>query len=158
MIIGAGGACRSIAVELASRDVSSIEIRNRSINKTSEIVNIIKNNFKTSTLYSTQPLKEEDLNNIDILINTTPIGMESELCPINEKIIPTKHMLVCDVVYKPHNTAFIKWAKNNGLEVIYGIDMLINQALNAFHIWTGIKPSKDDEEYIKDLYKKTIER
>ncbi len=158
MIIGAGGACRSIAVELASRDVSSIEIRNRSINKTNEIIDIIKNNFKTSTLCSTKPIEEEDLNNIDILINTTPIGMENELCPINEKIIPSKNMLVCDVVYKPHNTAFTKWAKNNGLEVIYGIDMLINQALNAFHIWTGIKPSKDDEEYIKDLYKKTIER
>ncbi len=30
LILGAGGACRSIAVELASQGVKSIEIRNRS--------------------------------------------------------------------------------------------------------------------------------
>jgi shikimate dehydrogenase len=67
-----------------------------------------------------------------------------------------KNILVCDIVYKPHNTAFIKWAKRNELEVIYGIDMLINQALHAFYIWTGIEPTKEDEECIKNLYKKTI--
>lgn len=157
MIIGAGGACRSIAVELASRGVLSIEIRNRSINKASEIVSIIKNNFSTSILCSTKLIKENDLNDIDILINTTPIGMESELCPISESISLSKGILVCDIVYKPHNTAFIKWAKRNELDVIYGIDMLINQALHAFYIWTGIEPSKEDEECIKNIYKKTIE-
>lgn len=158
MIIGAGGACRSIAVELASRSIASIEIRNRSLNKANEIVNIINNNFNTSILCSTKVIDEEDLNNIDILINTTPIGMESELCPINEKLSPRKNILVCDIVYKPHNTSFIKWAKNNKLDVIYGIDMLINQAIHAFYIWTGVSPNKDDEEYIKDLYKKNIEK
>ena len=30
MIIGAGGACRSIAVELGNKNVDSIELRNRS--------------------------------------------------------------------------------------------------------------------------------
>ncbi|HSQ88687.1 shikimate dehydrogenase [Romboutsia sp.] len=158
MIIGAGGACRSIAIELASIDVSSIDIRNRSINKANEIVDIIKNNFNTKILCSPKSIDEKDLNNIDILINTTPIGMESDLSPVDEKLTPSKNILVCDIVYKPHNTALIKWAKKNGLEVIHGIDMLINQALHAFYIWTGINPSKDDEEHIKDLYNKTIEK
>lgn len=156
MIIGAGGACRSIAVELASKGALSIEIRNRSINKASKIVSIIENNFSTSILCSTEIIKENDLNDIDILINTTPIGMESDLCPVSESISVRKNILVCDIVYKPHNTAFIKWAKRNELEVVYGIDMLINQALHAFYIWTGIEPTKEDEECIKNLYKKTI--
>ncbi|MFN8604676.1 MAG: hypothetical protein U0Z74_01190 [Romboutsia timonensis] len=33
MIIGAGGACRSIAIEMASQGVKSIEIRNRSLDR-----------------------------------------------------------------------------------------------------------------------------
>ena len=93
---------------------------------------------------------------IDILINTTPIGMESDLCPIDTNIVIDKKLLVCDIVYKPQNTAFLKWAKKNNLEIIYGIDMLINQALEAFYIWTGINPCNEDFEHIKKLYENSI--
>ena len=55
--------------------------------------------------------------------------MDSDLCPINTDIRVDKNLLVCDIVYKPHETTFIKWAKDNNLNVIYGIDMLINQAV-----------------------------
>ena len=55
---------------------------------------------------------------IDILINTTPIGMESDLCPIDTNIVIDKKLLVCDIVYKPQDTVFLKWAKKNNLEII----------------------------------------
>lgn len=154
MIIGAGGACRSIAVELASSGVKSIEVRNRSLEKAIEIVNTIKDNFKTEAICSKDSIKENDLENIDIIINTTPIGMESDSCPIDENIIISRKMLVCDIVYKPYNTAFIKWAKRNDLEVVYGIDMLINQGIHAFYIWSGIYPTIEDVKNIKDIYQK----
>jgi len=93
---------------------------------------------------------------IDILINTTPIGMESDLCPIDTNIVIDKKLLVCDIVYKPQDTVFLKWAKKNNLEIIYGIDMLINQALEAFYIWTGINPCNEDFEHIKKLYENSI--
>lgn len=156
MIIGAGGACRSIAIELCSNDVKSIEIRNRSINSAMEISDIIKSNFNTYISYSNESIIESDLNNIDILINTTPIGMESRLCPIDENLIPKNNLLVCDIVYKPHETAFIKWAKKHNLDVVYGIDMLINQAIEAFYIWTGIKANHEDIKHIKMLYEESI--
>ncbi|MBO3443757.1 shikimate dehydrogenase [Clostridium sp. CCUG 7971] len=156
MIIGAGGACRSIAIELCLNDVKSIEIRNRSINSAMEISDVIKSNFNTYISYSNESIIERDLNNIDILINTTPIGMESKLCPIDENLTPKNNLLVCDIVYKPHETAFIKWAKKHNLDVVYGIDMLINQAIEAFYIWTGIKANHEDIKHIKMLYEESI--
>lgn len=156
MILGAGGACRSIAIEMAYNGVESLEIRNRSINKAEEIVNTINSNFKTKAFCSTDLVKEEDLKEIDILINTTPIGMETNECPINESITINSNMLVCDIVYKPHNTRFINWAKKNNLEVIYGINMLINQGIHAFYLWTGINPDIKDSEYIENLYNQSI--
>ena len=156
MIIGAGGACRSIAIELASRGVKSIEIRNRSLEKANEIVDSINNNFNTLANCSKTNIESGCLIDIDILINTTPIGMENDLCPIDTDIIIDKKMLVCDIVYKPQDTVFLKWAKKNNLEIIYGIDMLINQALEAFYIWTGINPCDKDFECIKKLYEKII--
>lgn len=152
MIIGAGGSSRSIAVQLASNNVKSIEIRNRSIQKAMEISEIIRDNFKITSTYSNKPIDKNDIEDIDILINTTPVGMESNECPIDERIRVKGDLLVCDIVYKPQNTSFIKWAKLNNLDIVYGIDMLINQGLEAFYIWTGVKPSKEDELYLKELY------
>lgn len=156
MIIGAGGACRSIAIELASKGVESIEIRNRSLDGANEIINSINNNFDTKAICSKNIISRNCLIDIDILINTTPIGMESNLCPIDTNIEIDKKILVCDIVYKPKDTVFIKWAQKNNLDVIYGIDMLINQALEAFYIWTNINPCEEDFEYIKRLYEESI--
>ncbi len=150
MIIGAGGACRSIAIELASGGVKSIEIRNRSLDRANEIIDSINNNFNTEANCSKDAINRSCLMDIDILINTTPIGMENDLCPIDTKL------LVCDIVYKPKDTVFLNWAKRNNLEIIYGIDMLINQALEAFYIWTDINPCDEDFEYIKKLYEKSV--
>lgn len=158
MIIGAGGSCRSIAIELASNNAKSIEIRNRSIEKARDIVSILKKKFDISSSCSTQKINKNDLDNIDILINTTPIGMESDLCPIDENIVISKELLVCDIVYKPNDTQLIKWAYKNNLNVVYGIDMLINQALHAFYIWTGIKPTEEDKESIRSIYKDYIKK
>ena len=99
---------------------------------------------------------EEDLECIDILINTTPIGMGNNECPINEDIIVNKKILICDIVYKPHETSFIKWALKNNLNVVYGIDMLINQGLEAFNIWTDINATIEDKKQINEIYLDSI--
>ena len=156
MIIGAGGSCRSIAIELASKGVKSIEIRNRSLDNANKIVDVINKSFNAEANCSKDSIDSCCLMNIDILINTTPIGMENDLCPIDTNIVIDKDLLVCDIVYKPKETVFLKWAKKNNLEIIYGIDMLINQALEAFKIWTNIKPCYEDFEYIKKLYENNI--
>ena len=156
MIIGAGGACRSIAIELASEGVKYIEVRNRSLDRANEIIDSINNNFDTKANCSKDAINHSCLMDIDILINTTPIGMENDLCPIDTNIVIDKKLLVCDIVYKPKDTVFLKWAKRNNLEIIYGIDMLINQALESFYIWTGINPCDKDFEYIKKLYEKSV--
>ncbi|MEW9080788.1 shikimate dehydrogenase [Terrisporobacter glycolicus] len=152
IILGAGGACRSIAVELANKEVSYIEIRNRSEENAKNICNLINSNFLSKADYDTNPVEENDLKNFDILINTTPIGMESKDCPIDVNINPPKNLLVCDIVYKPHETTLLSWAKNNDLNVVYGINMLINQGLLAYEIWENIKASEDDLEEIKNIY------
>lgn len=152
VILGAGGACRSIAVELASQEVGYIEIRNRSEKNAKDICDLINNNFLTKSNYNTVPIEESDLNNFDILINTTPIGMNSTECPIDININPHKDLVVCDIVYKPHETTLLSWAKKNNLSIIYGINMLINQGLLAYEIWEGVDTTEEDVKEIKNIY------
>ena len=152
MILGAGGACRSIAVELANKEANSIEIRNRSEENAKTISELINNNFSTKSTYNTKSVEENDLKDIDILINTTPVGMNSLECPLDYNIRPHKNLIVCDIVYKPHETRLLTWAKNNSLRVVYGINMLINQGLLAYEIWEDIKTNDEDVKEIRKIY------
>lgn len=153
MILGSGGAARSIAVEIANNNVKFIEIRNRSIDKAQNIADIIKQNFKCIVKTGDLNVSKEDLENIDILINTTSLGMSPNVdkIPIDETIKLDKKLLVCDIVYNPKETRFLKWAKENNLETLGGIDMLINQALEAFYIWTGVRVDRGDLSEVEEL-------
>ena len=148
MVLGAGGASRAIVIELASHKVSKISIRNNTLSKAEEIAKAVRTHFDHVTV-EIAPLnvKQEELQGIDFIINTTPLGMSSrkDLCPIDETIIPPTGLVVCDIVYTPHDTKFLQWAAKNNLQVVHGIGMLINQALESFSIWTGIEVDAYDE-------------
>lgn len=154
LIIGAGGAARSIAIEMASNGAKEINLRNRTIKNAKEISDVLIDSFGINSKCSTDEITKDDLENINIIINTTPIGMDKDKdsCPIDESInLLNKDILVCDIVYNPHETKFISWAKKNKFDIVYGIDMLINQAVEGFNIWTGIYAN--EHEKLKDILK-----
>ncbi|WP_414698707.1 shikimate dehydrogenase [Peptacetobacter sp. AB845] len=152
IILGCGGACRSIAIEMASNEIKKIDIRNRSIENAEKIAKRVGTVFGTEVVYSSMAVSKEDLEEYDFLINTTPIGMESDECPIDEDVKVSSDIVVYDIVYKPHRTNLIKWAEKNNLRVIHGIDMLINQGIEAFEIWTGKKVDSKDAEILKEMF------
>ena len=148
MVLGAGGASRAIVIELAAQKVSKIIIRNNTLAKAEDLANAVRTHFSEVTV-EVAPLnvKEEELCGVDFIINTTPLGMSSnkELCPIDENITPPIGLVACDIVYTPHDTKFLQWASRNNLQVVHGIGMLINQALESFSIWTGIEVDAYEE-------------
>ncbi len=152
LIIGAGGACRSIAIQLAIENAASIEIVNRSINKAQAIVDTINSHFDTKGIASSKTITQKDIDDIDIIINTTPIGMGTDESPIDTSLVPPKNMILADAVYKPHETAFIKWGLKHNLKIAYGIQMLINQGVHSFSIWTGVEPTLEDTENILKIF------
>jgi shikimate dehydrogenase len=59
---------------------------------------------------------------------------------------------VCDVVYCPRETVFLKKAAQHGLKTVGGIGMLINQAVIAFEYFTEKSVGEETVDY---LYKMT---
>ena len=159
MILGAGGASRAIAVELAASGVRKITIRNHTLSKAEKLAEEVKGHFK-EVIFETGVLEfnAKALEEVDFLINTTPLGMskKKDLCPIDESIIPHKALVVCDIVYTPHDTKLLKWAMKNNLSVVHGIGMLINQALHSFYIWTGIDVHESYDEVLNLLVEKKV--
>jgi len=79
-----------------------------------------------------------NLDDYDIIVNATSIGLKNESSPISfESIKP--ETIVYDIVYMPMNTDFLKNAKEKGAIIIYGYEMLLGQAVRAFEIWQDIE-------------------
>ena len=99
------------------------------------------------TQQKTLPLGQisEHIENAYLIINTIPGNVFKDLKI--KKI--EKKTIVCDIVYKPKETKFLKHFVKPKSKV-YGIDMLINQAIPCFYKWFGILPS----EPTKNLSKK----
>lgn len=154
MVLGAGGASRAVVVEMAAHGAGKISICNHTVEKANALAQKVKAHFPNVEVEAA-PLEvtESKLPDVDFLINTTPLGMSSrkDLSPVDDYLVPPKGLVVCDIVYTPHDTKFLKWAMRNNLSVVHGIGMLINQAIQSFHIWTGIDVDAYDEVY--DLLK-----
>ncbi|WXR62489.1 shikimate dehydrogenase [Peptostreptococcaceae bacterium AGR-M142] len=156
LILGAGGAARGIAFALSFKEKTNIDILNRNYKKAIDLASDLRINFKdTDSKFNV--VSKEDLESLkyDIVINTTSLGMypNEDKTPIVIENFKS-NCVFCDIVYKPHETLFLKDAKSRGFKIIYGVNMLIYQALLAQEIWFGhkfenIKNVKD--EILKDL-------
>jgi shikimate dehydrogenase len=105
----------------------------------------LASSFKNHELRITDNISNIELSNIELIVNTTPVGMTPNIdkSPLAENIsIP--RAAIYDLVYNPRETKLIRDAKQNGLQATTGLGMLIEQAALAFEIWTGKNPSREN--------------
>ena len=139
LILGFGGASQAIYYGFFFKGYKNVSVFNRS----KKAINIGGTNKHTKH-YS---LINSYLIKSDLIINTTPTN------PLNRKQINLikKTTIISDIVYQPKETSFLKEFKVN--KKIYGISMLVEQALPCFKQWFGFAPVVD-ESLVKKLYKK----
>ncbi len=148
VMFGAGGAARAVAFYLLT-EINEFYIVNRE--EDFNLADQLKQNL--SQYYdkpiSTIKLENEEkvrktLNNSDILINTTPVGMHphSDNTPVKKEWLHSS-LFVFDVVYNPMETKLLREAKEVGCKTQSGINMFVNQGWLAFKWWTGKEPNAD---------------
>lgn len=148
-ILGTGGAARAAITALAQEQVKSIKIYTRNVPNTLELLKYLRKKFPFIEFNSFQIERLRDLSEVDILVNTTPIGMlgrAADLTPVEERELITlpKGALIYDVIYNPRKTVLLKLAQKHGYRTINGLDMLVYQALAAEQIWFGKTPDFKD--------------
>ncbi len=143
MMIGAGGAARAIAVELALAGAGSISIVNRSTARGEELVAHLRKqtpDLDASYQAWNDPISVGD--DFDVLINATSIGLFPEveaMPPVDFDTVATR-TIVADVIPNPPNSRFLKEAAKHGCTTIDGLGMLINQGRIGIRYWTGLDP------------------
>jgi len=155
-ILGAGGAARAIAVECALNGAAHINIINRSIEKGEELASLIQMKTDSSAKYLNWKNNMEIPSDTDILINATSIGFSPNVTdkPDIDYTTITPEMCVCDVIFNPAETIFLKTAAENGAKTITGLGMLVQQAALNFTLWTGVEAPVD---VMEDALKKEFE-
>jgi shikimate dehydrogenase len=78
----------------------------------------------------------------DGIVNATPMGMvKMPGLPLPAEAIEPRHW-VADIVYFPLETALLCEARRKGCQILDGSGMAINQAAEAFDIFTGLNADR----------------
>ena len=141
LILGAGGAARAVAVQLALSGAAFIYIANRTVGRAEEIANLIEINTKCQikVLTQTDTTLKEIIIGADLIIQTTSQGMYPHIMETPAYPLDSFHAgnLVCDLIYNPRQTLFLQRAEKCGAKTLNGMGMLLFQGALAFELWTG---------------------
>lgn len=151
VLIGAGGAARAVSYSII-REAETLTILNRTFEKAQILAESLQGSasekFAGRARVMSAPLDEQHLKreveNADILINSTSVGMHPN---IGETPVPGHllhgDMFVFDLVYNPSSTRLLREAREAGADTLSGVEMLVYQGAEAFHLWTGKKAPVD---------------
>ncbi len=138
-MLGAGGAARAICVECALNGAEHITVINRNAERGRELAALLneKTNCKAEYLLWEEGMKVPE--DTEILINGTSAGFSPNINdrPDIDYSTVTEKMCVCDVVFNPVETVFLREAAKRGAKTVTGLGMLVQQAALNFTLWTG---------------------
>ena len=143
IILGSGGAARSVIQGLINLKVSEITI----ISRNKLTLNQLSKDFDCEIKIKTHNIEQDKetcrgvLENADLIVNTTPIGMKNlggnDLLPFGKRFWESmnRNCIVYDLIYNPAPTALLDYCEKKGCEIIDGREMLIAQGAKSLSYW-----------------------
>jgi len=142
LIIGAGGTSRAACYALKKLGIQRLIIYNRTPEKAAKLAQ----EFGGEVCPNLDNLVQDEnnpLDNIHVIIGTIPANAQGEgRVSFPEKLFKGKPVVV-ELAYRPMVTQLVEMAQKHGCQVVHGLDILIEQALYQFRIWTCCSPPAD---------------
>ena len=137
VILGAGGAARSMLYAMSSAGIDGIHLVNRNLSRARDTAATIEG--AKVHIHSWADI-EASLRGASLVINATSAGFGG-LDPLQPDFsVTTADCLVYDSVYAPRETAFLRAAKQHKRQALDGLGMLVGQGALAFETWFGVRP------------------
>ena len=147
LILGAGGAARSVIDALQRHGCRQMIVANRSVDHAQHAAALAPALTTVVSIANLVDLAEAAAKS-DIIINATSVGMSKSpdtvsVSPLAPDLIGRHHVVV-DLVYHPIETELLRLARSRGALAIDGLGMLVHQAALQQQIWTGLTPNVSD--------------
>jgi shikimate dehydrogenase len=140
VVLGAGGAARSVVYSLIAAGFLNVIVFNRHLHRAERLTKHFARSSSHMDLKAKpwhESVIEAELAKTDILINASSVGREVEESPLPAALLPPD-LLVLDLHCVPEETRLLKDATAAGAtRALNGDVMLVNQSAAAFRLWTG---------------------
>ena len=149
IVIGCGGSARAVVMGLNSLNIKKLTIIGRNENSLNIFVKSMKNLLSKNHI-SIEGINTKEINirsyieEADLIINTTPIGMNSQSAeqdniPLGNKIWESlsNKTILYDLIYTPRPTNWLKLGQQKNCFIIDGLDMLVEQGALSIKLWSG---------------------
>lgn len=156
ILIGLGGAGVALAMALIEWGVGQLTLHDLDLQKSMTAKRFLENSDSKCRIDIAVDLKKDVVESASGIINATPIGMKKYPgTPIETNWILSSHWLI-DIIYFPIKTELLNAVLLKDCHAISGIELAINQAEDAFKIFTG--KSVDSIRFRQVFYKLVKER
>ena len=143
IVLGSGGAARSVIQGLINLDFSTISVISRNKSSLNELIKNFENQIGIQGLLNNDNKTQNLIKEADLIVNTTPVGMKTTITQENKlpygetfwRSLNSK-TIVYDLIYNPAPTPLLKFSAKKGCMTIDGLEMLVAQGIKSLSFWT----------------------
>ena len=144
MVLGSGGAARSVIQGLINLKLSTISVVSRNKSSLNKLIKNFENQIKIKGLLNNDNQAQTLIEDADLIVNTTPVGMktsqyEMNVLPYGEAFWRTlkSKTIIYDLIYNPAPTPLLRFSAKKGCLTIDGLQMLVAQGVKSLSFWTN---------------------
>ena len=143
VMLGAGGAGRAMAVEIAWAGAAQLTLVTRREAQGHEVAELVQRASGVPCHWQSWEAPLQVPAGTDLLMNATHLGCAPELEPVPVDWASVEPgCIAVDVITNPRITPFLAAAREHGCPVVDGVEMLVQLAMQIFERWTGITPEE----------------
>jgi shikimate dehydrogenase len=144
IVLGSGGAARSVIQGLINLNLSTISVVSRNKSSLNKLIQNFENQIKIKGLLNNDNQTQDLIEEADLIVNTTPVGMktsqyETNVLPYGEdfwRSLKSK-TIIYDLIYNPTPTPLLQFSAKKGCLTIDGMQMLVAQGVKSLSFWTN---------------------
>jgi shikimate dehydrogenase len=143
VMLGAGGAGRAMAVELAWAGAAQLTLVTRREEQGREVAAAVTRAAGVPAVWQPWDGPVAVPAGTTLVMNATHLGCAPELepVPLRWETVPAGCTAV-DVITNPRITPFLASARAHGCTIVDGVEMLVQLAMQIFERWTGVTPEE----------------
>ena len=135
-LVGAGGSAAAVLAAVERWGSATVRLYNRNV----ERARVLASRFGSSVEVVGSVARA--LEGATLVVNATPVGLHDDGVPVPIEALP-REAAVFDLVYRSHETAWVRAARHAGHRAADGEGMLVEQGALSFERWFGIEPDRN---------------